>query len=118
MAKINIGKDNPQGITKGIAAGIAVFFILFVYCVIANKVWIIPFGLILAGIWSIYRGYLSSKSNSTTQIGTGVGSRVEDNTGNVPLIKTPQFWIGVALIVIGIIVIFMQRADYRAITGQ
>lgn len=103
------GKNNPQGITKGIAAGIAVFFILFMYCIIANKVWIIPFGLILAGAWSGYRGYLSSKSNSTTQLPDGT---IVDNTGNVPMVKTPQFWIGVALVVIGIVVIFIQRSDY------
>lgn len=116
MAKLNIGKNNPQGITKGIAAGIAVFFILFVYCIVANEVWIIPFGLILAGAWSIYRGYLSSKSNSTTQVNSGTKDvRVEDNTGNVPLIKTPQFWIGVALIILGVITWIIQASDYKGL---
>lgn len=106
------GKDNSQGITKGIAAGLAVFFILFVYCLIANKVWIIPFGLMLAGVWSIYRGYLSSKSNSTITYPDG---RVEDNTGNVPLVKTPQFWIGLALLALGIISWIIQGSDYKGV---
>jgi len=44
----------------------------------------IPIGLLAAALWSFYRGYRSSKSNSTTQVPGGI----INNTGNVPFVKT------------------------------
>lgn len=46
--------------------------------------WIIPVGLLIAAIWSAYRGIRSSQSNSTTQGPHGT----IDNTGNVPYLRT------------------------------
>lgn len=46
--------------------------------------WIIPVGFLLAALYSAYRGYRSSKSNSTTQTPGGT----IDNTGNVSYLKT------------------------------
>lgn len=82
----------------------------------SGGLWIIPFLLFAFATWSIYRGYKSSQSNSTTQTGTGTpGVRIEDNTGNVSIFHTPQFWIGVALIVFGVIAWIWIGADYKDI---
>lgn len=82
----------------------------------SGGLWIIPFILYLASLWSFYRGYLSSKSNSTTQVDTGTpNAHVEDNTGNVPFTKTPQFKYGVALFVIATIVLIWIALDYQGV---
>lgn len=82
----------------------------------SGGLWVIPILLFLFALWSIYRGYKSSKSNSTTQVGSGTrGVRIDDNTGNVSIVHTPQFWIGVALIVFGVIAWIWIGADYKGI---
>ena len=62
---------------------------------LGGGLWIIPVGLFLASLWSFYRGYQSSKSNSTTDRGA---MGVEDNTGNVPIWKTSGFLFGCILL--------------------
>ena len=56
---------------------------------------IIPLGLFLGSLWSFYRGYRSSKSNSTTQDGF---RGVKNNTGNVPIWNTSGFVFGCILL--------------------
>lgn len=73
---------------------------------------IIPWVTGIGSLVCFYVAYLSSKSNSTTQVGTG-GPRptVKDNTGNVPITKIGWFWFGVALAVATIIIVIMVNAD-------
>lgn len=66
--------------------------------------WIIPVGLFLAAAWSAYRGYKSSKSNSTTQFTKG-------DTGNVPFHKTSGGVMSIILTVIAIIVTIWMYND-------
>jgi amino acid permease len=79
----------------------------------SGGLWLIPVLLLLASGWSFYRGYLSSRSNSTTSNpDTG---EITDNTGNVPIYKTPQFIYGVVLFVISIIAFIWIGSDYRGV---
>jgi hypothetical protein len=110
--KVNIGKKNPDGITWGIAIAIAVVFIFSVVCLFKSWFAVVPVDLIALGAWSMYRGYLAGKSNSTTQVGTGTPNvHVEDNTGNEGWTHTAQFWIGVACLFFGLISLYIQYLD-------
>ena len=75
--------------------------------VFGGGLWIIPVILFLAAGWSFYRGYRSSKSNSTITTYQGV----QDNTGNVPIYQTGGFVFGCIFIVALIAVIFLMAAD-------
>lgn len=76
--------------------------------VFGGGLWIIPVGLFLAAAWSAYRGYRSSKSNSTVQL---PGGGYKDNTGNVPFLKTAGGKFSVALTIVLIIVIVLMVND-------
>lgn len=69
--------------------------------------WIIPLGLLLASIWSAYRGYRSSKSNSTTQVPGGI----INNTGNVPFYKTGGGAFSIILFLALIVVCILMYSD-------
>jgi len=77
--------------------------------VFGGGLWFIPTALFLGAAWSFYRGYRSSKSNSTTQ--GGVGQPTLDNTGNVPIWKTSGFLYGSILLVATIVVIIAMASD-------
>ena len=69
--------------------------------------WIIPLLLILASAWSAYRGYRSSKSNSTTQTRSGT----IDNTGNVSFLKTSGGVFSLIFLAAAIIVTILMIND-------
>jgi len=66
---------------------------------LGGGLWIIPAGLLLASLWSFYRGYRSSKSNSTQDMGIG---GIKDNTGNVPIWQTSGFVFGCGFLIASI----------------
>lgn len=73
--------------------------------VFGGGLWIIPVGLFLAAVWSFYRGYRSSKSNSWNT------NTREDNLGNVPIWQTGGFVFGCILTAALIAVICLMVAD-------
>ncbi len=73
---------------------------------------LLPVITVIGAIIFFIQAYKASKSNSTTQVGTGTSdSRVVDNTGNVPITKTGQFWFAVVLAIATIVIIIMVNAD-------
>lgn len=75
---------------------------------LGGGLWVIPVGLLLASIWSFYRGYRSSKSNSTLQNGF-IG--VKDNTGNVPIWETSGFIFGCGFLIASLGSFFWMLAE-------
>lgn len=73
----------------------------------AGGLWIIPLITFLGALWSFYRGYRSSKSNSTTQTPSGT----IDNTGNVPIYKTGGFLFGVILIIATVGILLLMNSE-------
>lgn len=67
------------------------------------ELWVIPTGLILGALWSLYRAYKSHKSGSTKII-QGKVTNIE--AGKIPIYKLPQFYYFVALTLaaIGVII--------------
>lgn len=59
----------------------------------------IPIGIALVGLWMMYRGYRAHKSGSKKQK-PGGGWEVSEK--RIPLIKIPQFFIGLGVIIIAI----------------
>lgn len=75
--------------------------------IFGGGLWFIPLVTLLGAAWSFYRGYRSSKSNSTDQ----EGNKVFDNTGNVEIWKTSGFVYGSILTVATICIILLMAAD-------
>lgn len=64
----------------------------------AGGAWLIFWLPFVASFVFLYFAYRASRSNSTTQVDLGTPkARIEDNTGNVPIYKTGQFWFFVVL---------------------
>lgn len=61
----------------------------------AGQLWLAPWISGPASIYSFYRAYKSSKSNSTQQL-PGRGGTL-DNQGNVAITRLFSFWAGVVL---------------------
>jgi len=67
--------------------------------------WIIPTITFLGSLWSFYRGYRSSKSNSSL-----TNIRV-DNTGNVPIYQTSGFVFGCILLAATIGIVLWMNSE-------
>lgn len=68
---------------------------------------IVPWLTGLASVACFIVAYISGKSNSTTQVGTGSSDvHVEDNTGNVGMTHTPYFFAGIFLAIITVAIIY------------
>lgn len=83
----------------------------------SGGLWLLPFIVLFAGIFCLYKAYQQSKSNSTTQVnkGQGVPGTIHDNTGNVPIYKLGLFYWGVALVAVSIYMFFAIGSDYRGV---
>ena len=78
--------------------------------VFGGGLWIIPVGILLAIIWSTYRGIRSSKSGSGYNDQSRGGKWV-DTPGNVKFYNTFAGRVAIALFVIDIIIVLMMRGD-------
>ena len=79
---------------------------------LGGGLWIIPVLTFVGSIIFFRAAYLSSKSDSTTQVRNPDGtSTIIDNTGNVPIYELGLFWFGVICVVATIVVLIgMRRA--------
>lgn len=80
--------------------------------IFGGGLFIIPILLLIgAGIF-LYQTIKASKSNSTTQVDSGTPNvHVEDNTGNIPFYKIPQFIFVVILAIAAIVSVIMMISD-------
>lgn len=81
--------------------------------IFTNELWPIALVLFIGLVVFSYQTYKASRSNSTTQVGLGTpDAHTEDNTGNVPFYKVPQFKfvIGFVLALVAFFVInYLER---------
>lgn len=73
----------------------------------SKGLWILPWLTGLGSIPFFYFAYQASKSNSTTNTNKGK----IDNTGNVSIFKTGQFWFGVVLVIATIVIIAVVNGN-------
>lgn len=69
--------------------------------------WFIPIGCLLAAIFSAWKGYRASKSNSTTQTPGGT----IDNTGNVSYLKTGGGKLSIIFLLAAIIITIAMNSE-------
>lgn len=80
--------------------------------VFGGGLFMIPVLLIIGILIFGYQTIKASRSNSTTQVGTGSANvKVEDNTGNIPFYKVPQFIFVVIFVVALIVTVIMMVSD-------
>lgn len=72
--------------------------------VFGGFLWVIPVGLLLAGLYSLSRAYRASKSGSKKQGGA--------DGGNLPIYKTgAPFWFGVVLVAAAVFAFISMLSD-------
>ena len=75
--------------------------------IFSGGLWFIPLLTLAGSLLFGYKGYKASKSNSTQQSGTVTN----DNTGNVPFLKTGYGIFSIILAVATVVIIIAMNGD-------
>lgn len=80
----------------------------------SGGLWIIPLGLLLACIRTLYRANKASKSGSVVG-GSYSDPIIRDGGGNLPIYKTAQFKFAVILFVAFVVTLIWIAGDYKGV---
>lgn len=80
----------------------------------SGGLWIIPLGLLLACLWTLYRANKASKSGSIVG-GSYSDPIIRDGGGNLPIYKTAQFKFAVILFIAFIVTVIWIASDYKGV---